>query len=90
MLLEALGRQMGIEVVANVSRAQTLTLAFDRLVLEDALELLRAYANIVYVKESAQAEAKIRRIIAIPRQAEVQRGERVLSVREDITTGESQ
>ena len=74
-LLEELGRQMGIEVVARLPREQTLTLAFDRLQIEEALERLRAYANIIYLQESTEAHAPIRRIIAIPRQPGEQTGE---------------
>ena len=74
-LLEDLGRQMGIDVVARLPREQTLTLAFDRLHIEEAIERLRVYANIVYLKESTEAHAPIRRIIAIPRQAGEQTGE---------------
>jgi hypothetical protein len=80
-LLEEFGRQMGIEVVVRLPREQTLTLAFDRLQVEEALERLRAYANIIYLKESTEAQAPIRRIIAIPRQPGEQTGEPARSQR---------
>ena len=88
-LLEDLGRQMGIEVVAHISRAQTLTLAFDRLSVEEALERFRDYANIVYVKDSPEADGKIRRVIAIPQQAGARTGAPARSVREDPPNKES-
>jgi hypothetical protein len=74
---------MGIDVAARLMREQTLTLAFDRLHIEEALERLRAYANIIYLKESSEAHAQIRRIIAIPRQAGEQTGEPARSQREE-------
>jgi hypothetical protein len=57
---------MGIEITANISREQTLTLAFDRLAVEDALERFRAYVNIVSITDSTEAQAMIRRIIVMP------------------------
>jgi hypothetical protein len=74
-LLEDLGSQMGIDVVARLPREQKLTLAFDRLHIEEAIERLRVYANIVYLKESTEPHAPIRRIIAMPRQPGEQTGE---------------
>jgi hypothetical protein len=59
---------MGIDVVARLPREQTLTLAFDRVHIEEAIERLRTYANIVYLKDSPEAQAPLRRIIAMPRQ----------------------
>jgi hypothetical protein len=65
-ILKELGRRLGIEVTANISWEQTLTLAFDRLTVADALERFRAYVNIVSITDSTEAQAKIRRIIAMP------------------------
>lgn len=69
-VLEALGRQLDIEVVAHLSYDLTLTLAFDRLSLADALDRCRAYANIISVHDPSTTPATMRRMLVIPIQTD--------------------
>jgi hypothetical protein len=57
-MLEEIGRRMNIEVFANIPREQKLTLEFDSLSIEDAIERLRTYTNIVYVKDGKKVQSR--------------------------------
>src|SRR5262245_16809944 len=65
-IVETLGNMLAIDVVTRIPRDTKLTLDFDGLTLEEALQRLRAYANIVCLKETRQPSAKITRIMVIP------------------------
>lgn len=72
-IVETLGNMLAIDVVARIPRDTRLTLDFAGLTLEEAIQRLRAYANIVYLKENRQPSARITRIMVMP----IQGGERV-------------
>ena len=67
-ILEGLGRLLASEVVVRIPRDTKISLDFDRLPLTEAIQRLRAYANIVYLTDTKQPSGKITRMIIIPRQ----------------------
>jgi hypothetical protein len=74
-IVETLGHLLAIDVVARIPRDTQITLTFTGLSLEEALQRLRTYANIVYLKDTTPPAGKITRIVVIPMQG----GERVVS-----------
>ena len=55
-IIEAIGRQMHIDVAVHPPVEEHLTLAFERLSLAEAIEQFRRYANIVYRTTPAQGD----------------------------------
>jgi hypothetical protein len=65
-IVETLGSMLAIDVVARMPWDIQITLDFADLSLEDALQQLRTFVNIVYIKDTRQPAGKITRIIMIP------------------------
>ena len=65
-IVKTLGTMLAIEVVARIPRATTVTLDFAELSLQDTLQRLRTFANIVYLTETIQPASKITKIIVLP------------------------
>jgi hypothetical protein len=65
-IVETLGSMLSIDVVARIPWDIKITLDFAGLSLEGALQRLRTFANIVYVKDTGPPAGKITRIIVIP------------------------
>jgi hypothetical protein len=54
-IIEALGRQLNIEVVAEIGPEKSVTLEFERLSLEGAIQRFRRYAHVVYTTDTTQS-----------------------------------
>jgi len=59
-----IGRRMKIEVVADISEEEKITIRFDKLSLEDAVKKLRT--SYAYVWNSEKEEGKITKIVLLP------------------------
>jgi hypothetical protein len=62
-VVEEIGRRMGIAVVSGIPDGRKVTLKFEGLTLEAAIERLRDYADIAYIKESEDKGAKVTKIL---------------------------
>jgi hypothetical protein len=67
-IVETLGGMLAIDVVARIPWDIKITLDFAEISLEDALQRLRIFANVVYIKDTGQPAGKITRVIVIPLQ----------------------
>jgi hypothetical protein len=65
-LLAEIGRRMNIEVMVESPAEDKITLTFDRLSLEEALQRFRNYTNLVYFES---APGQITKIVLFPRAA---------------------
>jgi len=63
-ITEEIGRRMKIEVVANISEKEKITIRFDKLSLEDAIKRLRT--SYAYVWNSEKEGGKITKIVLLP------------------------
>ena len=72
-IVETLGSMLAIDVVARIPWDIKITLDFAALSLEDSLQRLRTFANVVYIKDTRQSAGKITKIIVIP----IQDGDRI-------------
>jgi len=63
-IVEDMGRRMKIEVVADISEEEKITIRFDKLSLEDAIKKLRT--SYAYVWNSEKEEGKITKIVLLP------------------------
>ncbi|MDL2121573.1 MAG: hypothetical protein LWX51_00510 [Deltaproteobacteria bacterium] len=63
-IVDQIGRRMKIEVVADISEEEKITICFDRLSLEDAVKRLRT--SYAYVWNSEKEEWKITKIVLLP------------------------
>jgi hypothetical protein len=63
-IFKELGKRMDIEVKAMVPEEEKITIAFDRLSLEDAIK--RLSINYVYLIDSNREEGKITKIVVLP------------------------
>ena len=63
-ITEEIGRRMKIEVVADISEEEKITIRFDKLSLEDAVKKLRT--SYAYVWNSEKKEGKITKIVLLP------------------------
>ena len=63
-IVEEIGRRMKIEVVADISEEEKITIRFDKLSLEDAIKRLRT--SYAYVWNSEKEEGKITKIVLLP------------------------
>src|ERR1700757_1116825 len=61
-IVEEIGRQMKVDVVANIPEEKKVTTKFDKLSLEGAIKKLREYADIIYLKGSGKDQKKITKI----------------------------
>lgn len=59
-ILEAIGRRMKIEVAGNIPEGERITMAFDKLNLEDAIKSLSK--NYTFVKESGKEKERTMKI----------------------------
>lgn len=59
-ILETIGQKMKIEVVGSISEEERVTIAFDKLTLEDAIKSLSK--NYAFVKEPGKEKEKITKI----------------------------
>jgi type II secretory pathway component GspD/PulD (secretin) len=66
-IVEEIGRQMKINVVANISEKEKVTTKFDKLSLKDAIHRLREYADIIYLKDSGKEKGKITKVMVFPK-----------------------
>jgi hypothetical protein len=66
-ILDEIGRQMHIEVVAQIPAQEKITFAFDRLSLEEALQRFGDYTNYVYVKGAEKEPGQISKIMIFPK-----------------------
>lgn len=66
-ILDEIGRQMHIEVVAQIPVQEKITLAFDRLSLEEALQRFGEYTNYVYVKGAEKEPGQISKVMIFPK-----------------------
>jgi hypothetical protein len=65
-IVKALGTMLAIEVVARIHQATTITLDFEGLSLQDTLQRLRTFANIISLTETTQPASKIIKMIVLP------------------------
>jgi len=63
-IVEEIGRRMKIEVVADISEEEKITIRFDKLSLEDAIK--RLSTSYAYVWNSEKEEGKITKIVLLP------------------------
>jgi len=63
-IVEEIGRRMKIEVVADISEEEKITIRFDKLSLEAAIKKLRT--SYAYVWNSEKEEGKITKIVLLP------------------------
>jgi type II secretory pathway component GspD/PulD (secretin) len=63
-ITEEIGRRMKIEVVADISEEEKITIRFDKHSLEDAIKKLRT--SYAYVWNSEKEEGKITKIVLLP------------------------
>lgn len=63
-LLEAIGQRMKIEVVGSIPEEERITIAFDKLTLEDTIKGL--CKNYAFVKESGKEKGRITKITILP------------------------
>ena len=63
-ITEEIGRRMKIEVVADISEEEKITIRFDKLSLEDAIKKLRT--SYAYVWNSEKEKGKITKIVLLP------------------------
>jgi hypothetical protein len=68
-IIEELGRRLNIEVVAQISPGEHVTLTFKHLSLEETIQRLRQYARITYtVKDAERKPREITSILLLPKQ----------------------
>lgn len=63
-ILEAIGRRMKIEMVSNIPDEERITLAFNKLPLEDAIKSLSK--NYAFIKESGKEKGRVMKITILP------------------------
>ena len=63
-IVEEIGRRMKIEVVADISDEEKITIRFDKLSLKDAIK--RLSTSYAYVWNSEKEEGKITKIVLLP------------------------
>jgi type II secretory pathway component GspD/PulD (secretin) len=63
-IVKEIGRRMKIEVVADISKEEKITMRFDKLSLEDAIKRLRT--SYAYVWNSEKEGGKITKIVLLP------------------------
>ncbi len=85
-IIEEIGRKMKIEVIANITEEEKVTLKFDRLSIGDALEKLTT--NYGYVMDSEKKEKKITKIIVLPRGKETMPYRSTIDESKDLTGGD--
>lgn len=68
-IIEEVGRRMSVEVVAQIIEEEKITIAFDKLTLENVLKRLRRYVNIASLSRSSseRGQEKITKIIVFPK-----------------------
>jgi type II secretory pathway component GspD/PulD (secretin) len=66
-VLDEIGQRMHIEVVAQIPTQEKITLAFDRLSLEEALQRFSEYTNYVYLKGAEKEPGQISKIMIFPK-----------------------
>jgi len=62
-IVEEIGRRMKIEVFADISEEEKITIRFDKLSLEDAIKRLRT--SYAYIWNSEKEEGKITKIVLL-------------------------
>jgi hypothetical protein len=62
-VVEEIGRRMDITVISEIPDGRRVTVKFEGLTLEAAIERLRDYADIAYIKESEDKDAKVTKIL---------------------------
>jgi hypothetical protein len=81
-IVEAIGRQLAIDVVSRIPDDERITLAFAALPLAEALKRFRPYVNYLVQEDATKASGTIRQLIVIskrlaggpPRPARTRRG----------------
>jgi len=63
-ILEEIGRRMKIEVIANISREEKITIDLDMMYLGDALK--RFKTNYAYITKTDKKKGKITNIVVVP------------------------
>lgn len=66
-ILEEIGRRMKIDVIANITREQKITIELDMMYLGDALK--RFKTNYAYITISEKEGGKITQIVVVPKDA---------------------
>jgi hypothetical protein len=66
-ILDEIGRRMHIEVAAQIPAQEKITLTFDRLSLEEALQRFGDYTNYVYVKGAEKEPGQISKVMIFPK-----------------------
>jgi len=66
-ILDEIGRRMHLEVEAQIPAQEKITLAFERLSLEEALQRFGDYTNYVYVKGAEKEPGQISKIMIFPK-----------------------
>ena len=62
-IVEEIGRRMKIEVVANISEDEKITIHFEKLSIEDAIK--RLSTNYIYVADLEKTKGKITKMIVL-------------------------
>jgi hypothetical protein len=68
-IFEAIGRQLSIDVVTQISEDERVTIAFEQLPLTEALKRFRPYVNYLVVEDAAEAPGTIRKLIVVSKRA---------------------
>lgn len=66
-IMKEIGSRMKIEVAATIAETEKITMKFDSLSIDDAIKKFRDYANILYIKDSDKKEAKITKMVVVPK-----------------------
>jgi hypothetical protein len=64
-IVEAIGRQLFIDVVTRIPADEQVTLAFEQLSLAEALKRLRPYVNYLVLEDAATTPGTIRQLIVV-------------------------
>jgi len=67
-ILEEIGRRMKIEVIANITREQKITIELDMMYLGDALK--RFKTNYAYITKTEKQKGNITKIVVVPKGGE--------------------
>jgi hypothetical protein len=64
-IVEEMGRQLAIEVMARIPPDEWVTLAFDGLTLPEALARLRPYVHSAVVEDAVKGPGRVRRLVVV-------------------------
>jgi len=66
-IVEELGSRIKIDVITKIPEEEKITIKVEKLPLEAAIERLREFADIAYIRDSEKEDAKITKILVFPK-----------------------